>query len=172
MKIVIDVETDGPLIGTNSMVCFGAVILDRELNKTFYGQMRPVTEHFEERALKISGYSRKQHEAFPNPAMTMSQFSQWIKHHASDRKIHFFSDNNGFDFAWMNYYFLRYIGINPFGHSSRNIRDLFTGFMKDPRYRWQKHRNTPHTHHPVDDAKGNAEALLWLIDEGYPLKLS
>jgi len=26
-------------------------------------------------------------------------------------------------------------------------------------------RKTPHTHHPVDDAKGNAEAFLELIKE-------
>ncbi len=26
-------------------------------------------------------------------------------------------------------------------------------------------RKTPHTHHPVDDAKGNAEALLTLKEQ-------
>ena len=34
--IVVDVESDGGIIGENSMVCFGAVIVDKKLDKTFY----------------------------------------------------------------------------------------------------------------------------------------
>lgn len=33
--IVVDVESDGPLLGHHSMVCFGAVIVDSKLDKTF-----------------------------------------------------------------------------------------------------------------------------------------
>ena len=42
--IVVDVEADGNLLGTNSMVCFGAVIIDKEgkLDKTFYGKTAPI----------------------------------------------------------------------------------------------------------------------------------
>lgn len=41
----------------------------------------------------------------------------------------------------------------------------------DGKYQCKKHRKTKHTHHPVDDAKGNAEALLFLISKGFKLKL-
>ena len=34
-----------------------------------------------------------------------------------------------------------------------------------------KDRKTKHTHHPVDDAKGNAEALLYLVEQGLKIKL-
>jgi hypothetical protein len=32
-------------------------------------------------------------------------------------------------------------------------------------------RKTAHTHHPVDDAKGNAEALLQMKEMGLKIKL-
>jgi hypothetical protein len=37
--------------------------------------------------------------------------------------------------------------------------------VKDVRKSFKHLRKTPHTHHPVDDAKGNAEALLAMIQE-------
>ena len=53
---VIDVESDGPILGANSLVCFGAVRLDNELQTTFYGQTRPIGESYSEEALAISGF--------------------------------------------------------------------------------------------------------------------
>jgi hypothetical protein len=38
--------------------------------------------------------------------------------------------------------------------------------MKDMWSGWKKLRTTKHTHHPVDDAMGNAEALLKMRDMG------
>ena len=39
MYIVVDVESDGQIIGINSMVCFGAVLVEPGLTKTFYGKI-------------------------------------------------------------------------------------------------------------------------------------
>ena len=30
---------------------------------------------------------------------------------------------------------------------------------------WKKRRETAHTHNPVDDARGNAEALRWILKQ-------
>ncbi len=38
---VIDVESDGQILARNSLVCFGAVRLDNELQTTFYGKTHP-----------------------------------------------------------------------------------------------------------------------------------
>ncbi len=40
--IIVDIEADGPIPAEFSMVCFGAVIFDESLNKSFYGQTRPI----------------------------------------------------------------------------------------------------------------------------------
>ena len=34
--IVVDVESDGPAPGIYSMVCFGAIVVEPTLSKTFY----------------------------------------------------------------------------------------------------------------------------------------
>lgn len=36
--VMVDVESDGPIPGDYSMVCFGAIIVEPTLEKTFYGQ--------------------------------------------------------------------------------------------------------------------------------------
>ena len=41
---VVDVEADGPIPAEFSMVCFGAVLFDGPLDKSFYGQTRPISD--------------------------------------------------------------------------------------------------------------------------------
>ena len=170
--IVVDVEADGNLLGLNSMVCFGAVLIDKEgkLDQTFYGKTAPISDYFDFEALAISGFSREEHLKFDNPLEVMTNFKLWIEEHSKGKPI-LLSDNNGFDASWINWYFIKYLGENPFGWSSRRIGDMFAGFMNNSHYKWKQHRITKHTHNPVDDAKGNAEALLWLKNKGFNIKL-
>jgi len=164
---IIDVESDGPVPSLNSMVCFGAVRVDidaDQLTTTFYGQTKPLegAESIPE-SLSISGFSKEQHKTFPEPAVTMWEFSVWLqKTNIGGRPI-MFSDNLAYDWQWINYYFHRYLGNNPFGYSGRRISDLYCGLVKDLRAPWKHLRITPHTHNPVDDAKGNAEVLIHMI---------
>ena len=43
----------------------------------------------------------------------------------------FVSDNNGFDWQFVNWYFHAFLGENPFGHSSTNLGSLYKGLVKD-----------------------------------------
>ena len=167
--IVVDVESDGGAPGLFSMVCFGAIIVEPSLSKTFYGQVKPISDKFNPEALAISGFSREDHLKFPEPSVTMHDFAEWIKANSKGAPI-LISDNNGFDAAFINYYFLAFYGPNPFGWSSRRIGDIYCGHVKDSRARWKHLRKTTHTHHPVDDAKGNAEALLEIQKLGVKFK--
>ena len=169
MYISVDVESDGQIPNKYSMVCFGAVIVDERLDKTFYGQTRPISKIWEPEALAISGVSREEHEKFDDPAVVMQRFYDWIKLNCKGQPI-FIADNPAYDFAWINYYFHYYLGKNPFGFSARRIGDLFCGFYNDPYYKWKHLRDTKHTHSPVDDAMGNAEALLKLQKAGFKIK--
>jgi DNA polymerase III epsilon subunit-like protein len=156
----VDVEADGPVPAEFSMVCFGAVLFDECLATSFYGQTRPITDRFDPEALAISGFSREQHLGFDDPAGVMERFATWLDQHSNGRPV-FVSDNVAFDWQFINYYFHRFLGRNPFGFSGRRIGDLYAGLVKDVHKatEWKKYRVTPHTHHPVDDARGNAEAL-------------
>jgi len=163
--IVVDVESDGPLQGINSMVCFGAVIVEEGLERTFYGKLKPVSNEYNPEALSISGFSREEHENFDDPKEVMETFERWLLENTNGKPI-LISDNNGYDAAWINWYFHRYLGRNPFGWSSRRIGDIYCGFKNDMRASWKQLRDTKHTHNPVDDAKGNAEAILKMRDMG------
>lgn len=165
--ISVDVESDGPLQGINSMVCFGAVLVDNKLDKTFYGQTEPVGKDYNPEALAVSGFTREQHEKFQHPKKTMEDFARWIKEVAGDNQVVLISDNNGYDAPWINWYFHKYLGYNPFGWSSRRIGDIWCGFKNNLYYKWKKHRKTKHTHNPVDDAKGNAEAFRELFNQQF-----
>jgi hypothetical protein len=158
--VVVDVEADGPIPAEFSMVCFGAVVLDDLLNKSFYGQTRPISDRFDSETLAISGFSREKHLAFDDPKVVMEKFSAWLDEQCRGRPV-FVSDNVAFDWQFINYYFHRFLRHNPFGFSGRRIGDLYAGLVKDASKatEWKKYRVTKHTHNPVDDARGNAEAL-------------
>jgi len=156
---MVDVEADGPIPAEYSMICFGAVIVDEQLDKTFYGKLKPVSENWIPESLQISGFTREQTLQFDDPKEVMDNFNHWIKSNIQD-KIFFISDNNGFDWQFINYYFHHFLGKNPFGHSSTNLGSLYKGLVKDTTKNFKYLRKTIHTHNPVDDVIGNAEALL------------
>src|SRR4051812_39266893 len=118
--VMVDIESDGPIPGDYSMVCFGAVIVEPGLSKTFYGQLRPISEKWIPEALAVSGFTREQAIAFPEPIEVMRNFGAWLEEH-SRGQLTFISDNNGFDWQFVNWYFHHFLGRNPFGHSSANL---------------------------------------------------
>lgn len=168
--VMVDIEADGPIPGDYSMVCFGAVIVEPSLSKTFYGQLNPISDKWDPEALKVSGFSREETLQFDDPKAVMESFEKWIAENSKGQSI-FISDNNGFDWQFINWYFHHFLGRNPFGYSSMNLGSLYKGFVKDTFKTFKHLRKTKHTHHPVDDAKGNAEAFLELI-QLYDLKVN
>ncbi len=166
---MVDVESDGPIPGDYSMVSFGAVLVNETLDQTFYGRLRPISEQFIPSALAVSGHTREEVLTFNDPKGVMEDFRIWVQEHSSGQPI-FISDNNGFDWMFICWYFHHFIGSNPFGYSSQNLGSLYKGLVKDTFKSFKYLRQTKHTHHPVDDAKGNAEALLTLKTK-YELKI-
>jgi hypothetical protein len=108
--------------------------------------------------------------AFDEPFSVMTAFRQWLLDTCTGRP-YFISDNNGFDWQFVNWYFHHFLGDNPLGHSSTNLGSLYKGLQKDVFVNFKHLRNTPHTHHPVDDVRGNAEALLEMKKMGLKINL-
>jgi len=162
--IMVDIEADGPIPGDYSMISFGAVLVDEQLDKTFYGHLKPVSDKYIPEALAVSGHSREETLTFEEPQKVMLEFAEWIKATCRDSPI-FISDNNGFDWMFICWYFHHFTGKNPFGFSSQNLGSFYKGIVKDTSKNFKHLRKTKHSHHPVDDAKGNAEALLRLKNE-------
>lgn len=156
---VVDCESDGPYPIDYSLVCFAAIRVDPKLDCTFYGKTKPISDNFISSALAISGFTREQHLTFNDPASVIRDFSDWVVGNSKGRPI-FISDNPAYDWQWINTYTHMYTGSNPFGWSGRRIGDLFCGLQKNAYANWKKLRKTKHDHDPLNDARGNAEALL------------
>jgi hypothetical protein len=162
MNIVIDVEADGPCPPLYSMVSIGAVVVDDKLDKTFYAEFAPISDDWIPDALAISNISRETHLTYPDSLIGMTALKIWLDNLGDDYHV-MWTDNPAFDCQWINYYGHKYLGHNPFGHSARRIGDVYCGMKMDMKKNkeWKKkYRKTAHTHNPVDDAMGNAEALL------------
>jgi hypothetical protein len=167
---VVDVESDGPIPGKYSMVSFGAVLVEPGLSRTFYGQTRPISDRWLPEALAISGHSREEHLRFDEPGPVMERFERWIQETSRGKPV-LFSDNLAYDWQFINWYFHTYLERNPFGWSGRRIGDLYCGMVKNAHASWKHLRKTTHDHHPVNDAKGNAEVILQLVEMGLELSL-
>ena len=159
---MVDVETDGEIPGDFSMIEIGAVVVRPGLKDTFYGRLKPISNNWSEEALRVSNHTRQDTLEFPNPADVMLSFEDWIRSNNVGKYTQFVSDNNGFDFMFVSWYFWHFIGRNPFGHSSTNLGSLYKGLVKDTFKNFKHLRKTRHTHNPVDDAMGNAEAMIYL----------
>lgn len=119
----VDIESDGQIPGDYSMVSFGAVVVEPSLERTFYGRLAPISDKWVPEALAISGHSREETLGFEDPLTVMRKFEQWVKANTKGRPM-FISDNPGFDWQFVNWYFHHFIGRNPFGHSSVHLGSL------------------------------------------------
>lgn len=162
--IMVDIEADGPVPGLYSMISLGAVVVEESLSQTFYATFAPITDQWQEGALKVSGVSRETHLGYPSPEIGMKAFAFWLQEVCGESRPIFISDNNGFDWMFTAYYFWAFTGSNPFGFSSQNLGSIYKGLEKSLFANFKHLRKTKHSHHPVDDAKGNAEAFLIMIN--------
>lgn len=161
---MVDIEADGPIPGDYSMVALGAVIVEPGLGRTFSARIRPISQRWVPEALSVSGFTREQTQSFEAAETVMQRFVDWVTRETRGRAI-FVSDNNGFDWQFVNWYCHHFLGDNPFGHSSVNLGSLYKGLVKDTFQNFKHLRRTAHTHDPLDDARGNAEALLHMKTE-------
>lgn len=162
--IMVDVESDGPIPGDYSMISFGAVLVHENLDKTFYGELKPISDKFIPEALSVSGFTRDQTLKFEDPKITIVRFNNWINSLNVENPI-FISDNNGYDWMFMCWYFHHFINENPFGYSSQNLGSIYKGIVNDSSKSFKHLRKTTHSHNPLEDAIGNAQAFITIIKE-------
>lgn len=169
---MIDVEANGQVPGVFSMISFGAVKVQYDLKNapTFYSEVKPISDRYQPEALAVTKTKFEDTLLYSDPATEMARFEAWILENTVGKPM-FISDNNGFDFSFISYYFWRFLDRNPFGHSSTNLNSLYKGMVKDVFKNCKHLRKTRHTHHPVDDCVGNCEALLEMKKLGLKIKI-
>jgi hypothetical protein len=167
---MIDVEADGPIPGDYSMVSLGAVLVVPDLSQRFYAEIRPISGKWEPESLAVPGFTREQTLTFGDPKEAMEDFCRWIEENSKGRAF-FISDNPGFDWMFVSWYLHHFVGTNPFDNSSASLSSLNKGLVGDVFQNFKHLRKTAYTHNALDDAMGNAEALL-ALKEQYDLKIA
>lgn len=162
---VLDVEADGPCAGLYNMISFGLVSV-ADPSQGFLGEVAPVLDGPGiAEAREVSGVSFETQRGWREPAEVMRAAVDWLSEQAEKKRPVFWSDNPAFDWQYWNWYCHNFLGQNPAGFSMRRIGDLDAGRRGEPltTSAWKKHKETAHTHNPLDDARGNAEALRWML---------
>lgn len=124
----VDVETSGPIPGEYSLLTIGACDVFND-TQTFECKLKPTTRNAIPEALAVTGLSLEalEHEGL-TPVEAMQNFHDWVKDVAgTDGKPVFVGFNAAFDWSFINYYFHRYLGENPFGFSALDIKALYMG---------------------------------------------
>jgi hypothetical protein len=165
--IVLDVESDGPAPGLFNMISFGLVSVG-DPARSFLGEVAPVLDSpGVQQARDVVGISYETQRAYRAPDVVMREAIEWVNGITAGKRAVFWSDNPAFDWQFWNWYCHRFVGENPGGFSARRIGDLDAGRRGEPlnTSAFKKRRETAHTHNPVDDARGNAEALRWVLQQ-------
>jgi DNA polymerase III epsilon subunit-like protein len=146
--VCVDVETAGPSPGQYAMLSIGACLVD-DLSTTFYVELQPDRPDSLPEAMAISGLSLeslKLHGSAPQAAM--QAFADWIKSTVPPgEKAVFVAFNAPFDWMFVNDYFHRYLGYNPFGHSALDIKAYFMGLTGVPWFETSMKHISAYLHH-------------------------
>lgn len=171
--IVVDVEASGPVPGEYAMLSLGAATLS-EPPKSFYIELQPDTSAFTEEAMSINNLNLTDLEqnGVP-PAAAMQQFAEWTEAVTPDGKLPIFvAFNAPFDWMYVNVYFHRYLGYNPYGHKALDIKAMFMGHFHVPFIRTSHYAICEHyglvttlSHHALEDAIQEALILKMLLSD-------
>jgi hypothetical protein len=159
-----DVETDGPIPGPHSMLSLGsaAYSAEKELIATFSVNLQTLAGA--EPHPKTAAWWATQPAAFAAcrvspepPERAMARYHTWIKS-LQGRPV-FVAYPAGFDFLFVYWYLMRFVGDSPFSHSALDIKSFAMAMMKTD-YRDSTKRNMPrrwfdplpHSHVALDDA--------------------
>ena len=155
--VSIDVETAGPIPAEYSLLSIGACLVF-EPERTFSCTLKPINRNADPKALEVSGMSLEELEDTGlEPAQAMSDFSAWLDTISrADATLVFVGFNAPFDWSFVNYYFHRFIGRNPFGFSALDIKALYMGATGSA---WSETRSSRIAEHLRPELRGDHDAL-------------
>ncbi len=171
--ISVDIETSGPFPGIYALLSIGACTISEPRN-SFYIELIPDADGHKPEALAISQLSLNKLRETGTPAKdAMLKFSQWVSSVVPGGFQPVFTAFNApFDWMFVNDYFHRYLGFNPFGHKALDIKALYMGLRKsnwrDTAYntvRTNTGFDSELTHHALEDAVQQAKIFEILLSE-------
>ena len=155
--VSVDVETSGPAPGIYSLLTIGACAVDA-LERTFACQLKPVGDRVDPEAMAVTGLSLDElRRSGLEPSEAMTSFAGWLSELASGGgKLVFVGLNAPFDWSFVNYYFHRVAGGNPFGFAALDIKAFYMGATG---CRWGETKSSVMAARLRPTAKGTYDAL-------------
>lgn len=128
--VSVDIEAAGPYPGRYSMLTLGACLM-YDPNRTFAATFKPVSMQADPKALEVTGLSLQLlAETGEAPAEGMRRFADWLAELTpTGTSPVFVGLNAAFDWAFVNHYFLEFLGENPFGFAALDIKALYMGVV-------------------------------------------
>ncbi|RPE39265.1 exonuclease [Streptomyces sp. Ag109_O5-1] len=180
--ISVDIEADGPIPGPYSMLSIGAAVAGAQdadgftpadpEERTFYRELRPISEDFVPEALAVSGLDRARLAVEgAEPALALAEFSDWVGEVSAGAQPVMCGYPASYDWTFLYWYLIRFTGSSPFGHSGcLDMKTLYATKAGLP-LRAVAKRTMParllsarrHTHHALDDAIEQADLLVSLM---------
>jgi ribonuclease T len=171
--ISVDIESAGPNPSQYSLLAIGACcVSDPEQN--FYIELKPVNQNFRPESLASCGLSmEKLILEGVEPIKAMQHFASWLEESLpSGQGPVFVGFNASFDWMFVNDYFHRFLGYNPFGHAAIDIKSYYMGQAKVPwaettmQFLGKRYLNQPAlVHHALRDAIDQGEIFRQLLME-------
>jgi hypothetical protein len=181
--VSVDVEADGPIPGPYSMLSFGMAFCGTgdddgfaasdPAARTFYAELKPISDTFEPGALAVSGLDRDRLAVEGRePGEAMNAAAAWVAEIAAGATPVFVAYPLGYDWMWTYWYFVRFAEEgSPFGHSRHvDMKTLFAAKAGALISRSTKSQmpagllpQRPHTHNALDDAVEQAELFQKLM---------
>jgi DNA polymerase III epsilon subunit-like protein len=169
--VSVDIETSGPVPGIYSLLSIGACLVSDPEN-ALYLELQPDSEKHDAESLAVTGLdiNRLQNEGLA-PEQAMLKLKDWLASlNAQHRKLIFVGLNAPFDWSFINYYFHKHIGSNPFGFTAIDIKACYMGAMgcawSDTKSSYMSallEPRTQPTHNALDDARFQAELFSLLL---------
>ena len=154
--ISVDVETAGPIPGEYSLLTIGACCVDDD-SRVFTAELKPINRNADPKALEVTGLSLDDlEERGATPETAMRDFAAWIDEVAGDATPVFVGFNAPFDWSFVNYYFHRFTGANPFGFTALDIKAVYMGATGSS---WHDTRSSQIAKRLSPTLKGDHDAL-------------
>jgi hypothetical protein len=125
--ISVDIEASGPIPGEYSMLSIGACVVG-DIARSFYAELKPLNDNFTQEAMDACKLSLQDLARTGRaPAEAMRAFGEWVHATADGMRPVFVGFNAPFDWSFVNYYFHKFTGANPFGHAALDIKSYYMG---------------------------------------------
>lgn len=181
--VSVDIETDGPIPGEYSMLSLGAAafIPDKTLVSTFTTNFTPLP------GASRDASTMKWWESQPTawsatqvnqvtPEVGMRDFVDWAKTIGGSRKLVFVAYPAGFDFTFVYWYMMKFVGESPFSFSALDIKSFampllgteFRSVSKSKLLKKFGKSSKRHNHVALDDAIEQGELFMRIL---YQLEL-